>query len=58
MKKVLITGAGGFIGGHLVSKLIKKKYKVVCVDIKPKKDWFQFFKAANNYSADLNNFSN
>tara|TARA_A100001011_G_C14191269_1_gene791429 strand:- start:81 stop:1070 length:990 start_codon:yes stop_codon:yes gene_type:complete len=58
MKKILVTGAGGFIGGHLVSKLIKKKYKVICVDIKPKKDWFQFFKYSKNYSADLNNFSN
>ena len=28
MKKVLVTGAGGFIGGHLVSKLIKKNTKL------------------------------
>ncbi len=56
MKKVLVTGAGGFIGGHLVSKLIKKNFKVICVDIKPKNDWFQIFKKAQNYSADLNNF--
>ncbi len=56
MKKILVTGAGGFIGGHLVSKLIKKNYKVICVDIKPKKNWFQIFKKANNFSADLNNF--
>ena len=27
MKTVLVAGAGGFIGGHLVSNLIKKKYK-------------------------------
>lgn len=28
MKKILITGADGFIGSHLVEALVKKKYKV------------------------------
>jgi len=27
-KKVLVTGAGGFIGSHLVEELLKKKCKV------------------------------
>jgi NADH dehydrogenase len=30
MKKVLITGATGFIGSHLVPELIKNNYKVKC----------------------------
>ena len=28
MKKILVTGAGGFIGGHLVKELIKRGYAV------------------------------
>ena len=58
MKTVLVAGAGGFIGGHLVSKLLKKKYKVICVDIKPIKKWFQVFKKTKNHSLDLNSYSN
>ncbi len=53
MKNVLVAGAGGFIGGHLVSRLIKDGYKLICVDIKPKDEWFQLFEQANNFSVDL-----
>lgn len=31
MKKVLITGAGGFVGAHLAQCLSQKKYKVIAV---------------------------
>jgi len=34
VKKVLVLGAGGFIGSHLVSFLKKKKFWVVGVDLK------------------------
>jgi len=34
MKKALVCGAGGFIGGHLVKKLKKEGYWVRGVDIK------------------------
>lgn len=34
MKKMLVCGAGGFIGGHLVSSLKSKGYYVVGADIK------------------------
>ena len=34
MKKVLVCGAGGFIGGHLVTSLKEKGYYVVGADIK------------------------
>ena len=31
-KKVLITGASGFIGSNLVKELIKLKFEVHCID--------------------------
>lgn len=34
MKKILVCGAGGFIGGHLVNKLKQKGYWVRGVDLK------------------------
>ena len=43
MEKILVTGAGGFIGGHLVKELFKKGYSVRAVDIKPLEKWYQVF---------------
>lgn len=40
-KKILIAGAGGFIGGHLVKRLELMGAKVVATDIKPTRDWYQ-----------------
>ena len=35
MLKILICGAGGFIGGHLASKFSKdKNVELICADIK------------------------
>ena len=58
-KKILICGAGGFIGGHLASKFIKEnQFDLVCADIKPKEYWFQIFDKAENYSLDLKEYEN
>jgi len=35
MKKALVLGGGGFIGGHLVNRLVEKGYWVRAVDLKP-----------------------
>ena len=37
----LVAGAGGFIGGHLVNRLIKDGHTVRAVDIKPLEEWWQ-----------------
>jgi GDP-D-mannose 3',5'-epimerase len=49
----LVTGAGGFIGGHLVKDLLAKGHSVRAVDIKPEAEWHQVFADADNRIADL-----
>ena len=56
--KYLIAGAGGFIGGHLVKKLMDDGHDVICADVKPKEYWFQIFEENNNYSLDLKEYEN
>ena len=58
-KTILVCGAGGFIGGHLVSHLMKnKENKIICADIKPKEFWFQIFEGNKNFSLDLKEYEN
>ena len=53
-KKILVVGAGGFIGGHLVKRLLQNGNSIIAVDIKPKELWFQEFKEVqNHYSVDM-----
>ena len=52
MSKILVCGAGGFIGGHLVKNLWKRG-DVVCADFKPYEYWCQYFEENKNFSVDL-----
>ena len=54
-KTAVVCGGGGFIGGHLVAKLLAEGYsKVRCIDIKPTNEWYQVHPGAENIVADLN----
>jgi GDP-D-mannose 3', 5'-epimerase len=50
---VVVTGAGGFIGGHLAGALLKDGYRVRAVDQKPLTDWWQKHDTAENLVLDL-----
>ena len=47
--KYYIAGAGGFIGGHLVNRLIENGNEVIAIDVKPQKEWFQINNKAKNF---------
>jgi nucleoside-diphosphate-sugar epimerase len=53
MKKVVVAGAGGFIGGHLVVALKNKGYQVRAVDKKPLNQWYQRTEGVENLVLDL-----
>jgi GDP-D-mannose 3', 5'-epimerase len=51
---IVVAGAGGFIGGHLVADLLASGYtNVRAVDVKPLPEWFQLFPQAENRRLDL-----
>ena len=53
-KYVLVNGAGGFIGGHLVRSLRERGVKKIrAVDIKPTSEWYQVFDDVDNHVLDL-----
>ena len=57
-KKILISGAGGFIAGYLVKDFLSDGHEIICVDSKPFENWFQYFKDCENYSLDLRDYQN
>jgi nucleoside-diphosphate-sugar epimerase len=53
-QKVVVCGAGGFIGGHLVNGLMAKGVNVVrAVDVKPFGEWYQESSKIENLVLDL-----
>ena len=52
-RPVVVAGAGGFIGGHLVRSLLASGAAVRAVDLKPLGEWQQRFDGADNRHLDL-----
>src|SRR6266700_8278749 len=50
---ILVTGAGGFIGGQLVRDLERQNFEVRAVDRKPLKNWYYESSTAENLVLDL-----
>lgn len=44
---IVVTGAGGFIGGHLVGSLLDDGLQVRAVDCKPFSEWYQLHESQN-----------
>jgi nucleoside-diphosphate-sugar epimerase len=54
MQTALVTGAGGFIGGHLVRRLREDGVPTVrAVDAKPVSEWYQAFDDVENVQSNL-----
>ncbi len=51
---IVVCGAGGFIGGHLVADLVRQGHRRIrAVDVKPLEDWYQCVPDAENVRLDL-----
>lgn len=58
-KLIVVTGAGGFIGGSLVAALRARGFTSIrAVDMKPLGTWYQEFDDVENLSLDLNLIEN
>ncbi|MEY2518679.1 MAG: GDP-L-fucose synthase [Verrucomicrobiota bacterium] len=52
--EIVVCGAGGFIGGHLVADLRKAGARAIrAVDLKPAREWYQRFDDVENITLDL-----
>src|SRR5438876_3407115 len=53
-EKIVVCGAGGFIGGHLVADLLRQGHREIrAVDLKPFEEWYQRFPEVENLQLDL-----
>ncbi len=52
--RIIVAGAGGFIGGHLMARLLEEgNTNILAVDLKHTDDWYQVFPAVDNRCLDL-----
>jgi GDP-D-mannose 3',5'-epimerase len=53
-QKLVVCGAGGFIGGHLVAELLRQGHRDIrAVDQKPLPEWYQRHEEVENLRLDL-----
>ncbi len=58
-RKIVVCGAGGFIGGHLVNQLLADGHDVIrAVDVKPVEEWYQVAPGIENLVLDLKDKDN
>jgi GDP-D-mannose 3',5'-epimerase len=54
VERIVVCGAGGFIGGHLVADLRAQGHSNIrAIDIKPFGEWYQIFDDGENLQLDL-----
>jgi nucleoside-diphosphate-sugar epimerase len=52
---VVVSGAGGFIGGHLVAEFLRLGVKKIkAADIKPLDEWYQVHRGVENFAGPVN----
>jgi nucleoside-diphosphate-sugar epimerase len=58
-QQIVVCGAGGFIGGHLVAQLrAAGATRIRAVDLKPLGEWYQKFDDVENHALDLQGLDN
>jgi GDP-D-mannose 3',5'-epimerase len=53
MERALVTGGGGFIGGHLVKRLASEGVQVRAADVKPLDEWYQHTEGVEDVQLDV-----